>query len=253
MNVRVLFEDELEKRSLPFSIEEDSGRHAIEVGGERMLIGLDNLQRDIAMDGDTGRVSRFVDSIIASPSIRDNMLSADNLYWCLEPNDYKEKADFRVSVSDQVDRVLVHLSPDGRLITWVTATMLDELGISEVAAGTKAYDNLDRALCEATVEHDEIDGVRLGFIGTSVPFKASLILAPSLRETVGAILGWPLLAVVPDRDFLYLWAAQYTDFIQRVGDVVVREYSRASYPISTEVYEITDQEIRAIGEFPKSD
>jgi len=65
------------------------------------------------------------------------------------------------------------------------------------------------------------------------------------------VLGWPLMAVVPDRDFLFLWAARHTDFVKRVGSVVVREYSKASHPISTEVYEITDQKIRAIGEFPK--
>ena len=98
-----------------------------------------------------------------------------------------------------------------------------------------------------------IDGVQLGFIITSLPFKASLILAPNLHEVVGAALGWPLMAVVPDRDFLYLWAAQHTDFVQRVGGVVVREYSQASYPISTEVYEITEKSIRAIGAFPIGD
>ena len=64
---------------------------------------------------------------------------------------------------------------------------------------------------------NEIDGVELGFIATWLPFKASLVLAPNLREIVGARLGWPLMAVVPDRDFLYLWAARHTNFVQRVG------------------------------------
>jgi hypothetical protein len=109
-----------------------------------------------------------------------------------------------------------------------------------------------RALSKATVESQDIDGVQLGFISSSLPFKAAFILAPNLREVVSAVLGWPLMAVVPDRDFLYLWPARHADFVQRVGAVVVREYSRASYPISTEVYEITDQRIRAIGAFPTS-
>ena len=129
--------------------------------------------------------------------------------------------------------------------------MLDSLSLSEADAVATAFTNLGRALSEASVEFRDIDGVQLGFLSTSLPFKASLILAPNLREVIGAALGWPLMAVVPDRDFLYLWAARHTDFIQRVGSVVVREYSQASYPISTEVYEITDKAIRAIGEFPK--
>jgi len=251
MNVTTLFEDELRQRGFPFSIDAESGRHAVEVGGGRMLVSLDNLQRDVAGDGDTGRVSRFVDAIVASAGAFDTALSAERLYWSLEPSDYQERADYRVAMSDRVDRVLVHVSADGRLVTWVIPAMPDSLDLSESDAAAKAFANLGLALGEATIESQDIDGVPLGFISTTLPFKASLILAPNLREVVGAVLGWPLVAVVPDRDFLYLWAARHTDFAQRIGGVVVREYSQAAYPISTEVYEITDQTIRAIGEFPR--
>lgn len=216
-----------------------------------MLISIENLQRDVAADGDTAIVSRFVDAIVASAGASESTRSADQLYWSLESCDSGERADYRVAVSDQVDRVLVHLSSDNRLITWVTPGMLESLSLSESDAGAAAFANLGRALSQASLESQNIDGVQLGMIATSLPFKASLILAPNLREVIGAVLGWPLMAVIPDRDFLYLWAAQHTNFVQRVGRVVVREYSKAPYPISTEVYEITDQKIRAIGEFPK--
>jgi len=250
MNIRALFEEELQRRGISFTIDAESGRHAVEVGGGRMFVSLDNLQRDVAGDSDPGRVSRFVDAVVASSGVSEAALSADQLYWCLEPSDYEERADFRVAMSDRVDRVLVHLSADGRLVTWVTSSMLSSLGLSESDAGARAFTNLGSALSKATVESKDIDSVQLGFVGTSLPFKAALILAPNLREVVGTVLGWPVMAVVPDRDFLYLWAAGHTDFVQRVGGIVVREYSKASYPISTEVYEITDQKIRAIGEFP---
>ena len=238
------------RRGLPFTIDEESGRHAVKVGDGSTLVCLDNLKRDVASDGDTGRVSRFVDDIVASLSAFDTTLSADQLYWCLEPSDYKQRADFCVAMSDRVDRVLIHLSSDGRLITWITPAMLSSLGLSESDAGTRAFTNLGRALSKATIESNDIDGVQLGFISTSLPFKTALILAPNFREVVGAVLGWPIMAVVPTRGFLYLWAAQHTDFVQRIGEVVVREYSQTAHPVSTEVYEITDQAIRAIGEFP---
>lgn len=251
MSIQAQFEEELRRRGFSFSIDAESGRHAVEIGGWRILVSLDNLQRDVASDGDMGRVSRFVDAVVATSGASEAALSANQLYWCLEPSDYEERADYRVAMSDCVDRVLVHLSTDGRHVTWVTLSMLDSLGLSEADAGARAFSNLGRALSETTVESQDIDGVQLGYLDTSLPFKASLILAPNLREVVGAVLGWPLMAVVPDRDFLYIWAARHTDFVGRVGNVVVREYSQASYPISTEVYEITDKAIRAIGEFPK--
>lgn len=249
MNFRKLFEDELRRRGLDFSVDAESGRHAIEIGGGQMLVSLDNLQRDVAGDGDMARVSRFVDAIVESAGVTDSELSADQLYWCLEPSDYEERADFRVAISNRVDRALVCLSGDGGLITWVTPDMLESLGLGEEEAGKRAFVNLRRALSEASVTVEDVDGVALGIIGTSLPIKASLILAPNLREVVEPVLGWPLLAVCPDRDFLYLWAARHTDFVHRVGGVVVNEYSQASYPISTEVFEIGDDEIRAIGAF----
>jgi hypothetical protein len=249
MNVRALFEAELLKRCLTFGVDAETGRYAIALGSERSLVSIENLERDVARNGDAGRVSGFVDAIVAARSVRGGNLSADRLYWCLEPNDYKEKADFRVALSDQVDRVLVHVTPDGGVVTWVRPDMLHSLGLSDSDAAARAFANLARALSEATVESQDVEGVQLGFIGTSLPLKASLILAPNLREIVGAALGWPLVAVVPDRDFLYLWAARHTEFAHRVGAVVAREYSKAPYPISTEVYEITENKIRAIGEF----
>ena len=253
MSIQTQFEDELRRRGLPFSIDAESGRHAVEIGGGRMLVCLDNLQRDVASDGDVGRIARFLDALVASVDKSERAESADQLYWSLEPNNYEELADYRVAMSDCVDRVLIHLSGCGRFSTWVTPSMLDSLGLSEADAGARAFSNLARALNEASVSFQDIDGVQLGYLATSLPFKASLILAPNLREVVGAVLGWPLMAVVPDRDFVYFWAAHHTDFVGRVGHVVVREYSQASYPISTEVYEIGDQKIQAIGEFPKEE
>lgn len=253
MTTRALFETELDRRGLIYKIDPESGRHAVEVGGYQMLISLDNLQRDVNRDGDSGRVSRFVDAILVSSAISSTPPSAEQLYWCLEPHSYKESADFRVALSDKVDRVLVHVSADDRLVSWATPDMLGSLGISETEAAARAFTNLARALSEATVESQAIDGVQLGFISTKLPFKASLILAPNLKDVVQAKLGWPLMAVAPDRDFMYLWAARHTDFVGRVGSVVVREYSQASYPISAEVWEITDAKIQAVGEFPTGD
>ena len=71
MNVDRLFQKALLTRGLEFSIDAVSGRYAIEVNGTQMLVGLENLKRDMALDGDADRVTRFVDSILASSSPSD--------------------------------------------------------------------------------------------------------------------------------------------------------------------------------------
>jgi hypothetical protein len=117
MNVDRLFEEQPVNRGLTFSVDAESGRYAVEVNGSQMLVSLENLKRDMERDGEVERVARFVDSIVASSDITERASSADQLYWCLEPNEYVEKADFRAPVRDRVDRVLVHLSSGSRLVT----------------------------------------------------------------------------------------------------------------------------------------
>lgn len=195
------------------------------------------------------RIFQFVDTIQNAKPF-DGPFAAENLYWALEPNDYEEKADYREALSDCVDRVLVQLSSEIGGITWVSPEILTKLCVSEDQAGQLAFENLSKALGEATIEYSDIDGVRLGSINTDLPFKTALIMAPNLREFAGPALGWPLLAVTPDRDFLYLWDARHSDFAGRVGGVVVSEFNEAPFPISTEVFSISDEGIEAIGEFP---
>ena len=74
------------------------------------------------------------------------------------------------------------------------------------------------------------------------------ILAPNLQEVASRVLGWPLLAVIPDRDFLYLWAAQ-RGISRAASGGWWSGSSRARPPITTEVFEIGDDGIRAIGAF----
>jgi hypothetical protein len=70
-----------------------------------------------------------------------------------------------------------------------------------------------------------------------------------LKDVVEPVLGWPLFAVMPCRDFVYLLNQKDQALLGRMGQVVMREYQGSGYPISTEVFEITDQCIRAIGDY----
>jgi len=250
MDTRQLFENELRRRDIKFDVDAASGRHALSVDGWQLLVSLENLDRSLARDGDMDAVARFVDTVLETGSRTGAGLSASNLYWAIEPNDHEEPAQYRVALSDRVDRVLVHKSTDDRAILWIDQNMLYKLGMTLADAERRAFENLEQALQEATVEWSEIDGVRLAHLTSTLPFKASLLLAPNLRDVVEEAIGWPLLAVAPARDFLFFWSSEHADLLGRVGRVTVDEFKRSAYPISTEVFEISDSGCRAIGEFP---
>lgn len=253
MSVREQFERELTTRGFSFEIDPESGCHVLSIHEGHLTISLENLERELASGVDPDRVARFVDTVIASAKPNDSDYAAERLYWSLEPNDYQDKADFCESVSESADRILVHLSACGSAISWVTPHILEVLGLSEAEAGKIALANLARTVEAATLEAQSVDDAALGYVITDLPFKAALILAPNLRQLVEQKLGWPVMAVVPDRDFLYLWSARHQQLTGRVGPVVVKEYARSPYAISTEVFQIDDDGVRAVGAFPVPD
>jgi hypothetical protein len=165
------------------------------------------------------------------------------------PKGHQDEAGYREPVSPGLDRVLVHADAAGALVRGMTARALAEMGLSAGTASQHAWSSLDTALAQAEqVTYPAPGGAALLSFATALPSKASLLLAPSLRTAVEGAVGWPVLAVAPDRDFVYVWNAGHRDLIGRLGGVVIREHARAPYPLSAEIFEIGDS-IRAIGSY----
>jgi hypothetical protein len=249
-----LFEQELTRRRIGFRRDAAPGRYVVDHEGLELFVSLDNLTREFARDPDAGHIKVFVDSVLsprgASQAWDDSWDDARaSILFCFEPSDFAEPPPLRNPISRRVDRVPVHFDTTRNLISWITPNLLRHWDISFQDLEHEALQNLANALDHATVEHDEIDGMRLGYLGTTLPFKTALILAPNFKDIVAPLLGWPLCAVMPDRDFLYLWDSRHADLVGRVGRVVVNEFSKAPYPISTEVFEVSDSGIKAIGAF----
>jgi len=143
----------------------------------------------------------------------------------------------------------VHADPVAALIRWITPRALSELGLSADEASERAWSNLGAAARRAPqVTTGPVGGITLLSFAAAIPSNASLLLAPSLREVVSGVAGWPVLAVAPERDVVYLWNAAHRDLASRLGSMVVRIHTSAAYPLSTELFEISDS-IRAIGSY----
>lgn len=247
-----LFEQELQRRDISFTRDSESGRHVIErADGTRLLLSLDNLIREFESDKDMGRIARFIDTALASGRWSRTWAEARaRIFLALEPNHYAERSDLARALSEQLDHVPVLFDADRGAITWIGQHMLNDWSVTEDDVQRTAAENLDKELQDVTLEFRDIDGMRLAFFASRLPFKASLVLAPNIRKTVEPVLGWPVLAVAPTRDFLYLWNARHGELTNRLGGAVVDEFKASPFPLSTEVFELTDHGLRVIGEFP---
>jgi hypothetical protein len=247
--VATLFLDELARRNLEAKLDED-GNHTLDACGLSLKISLENLSRDFERDRDPDRVVRFVDTILNILMLPDWPQAEGRIRWQPEPSDHQFGDTLRDAVSDKVCLVLVYVDPSEAQIRWLTPADAEKWNKTRDELMAAAQKNMDRILGQTKVETAAVEDHQLGMLSNEITaFKAALLLCPNLRKLVEPVLGWPVFAVMPCRDFVYLLKQKDEPLLGRMGQVVVREYQKSGYPISTEVFEITDQGIRALGDF----
>jgi len=229
----------------------DDGGYRIVLGGMTLTINLENKGREFDETGDETVLTHFVDAILQHGTIPPQSWESarERLFFAAEPSDHDFGDTCLQQVSDQVSLVLVYLADPGKHIVWMTRSLLAKLGASREVAEAHAADNLARLMTETPIETTEVDGHLLGMLATRSPLKASLIFAKNLREKAEPLLGWPLFAVIPCRDFAYLIPESAQALFPRIAQVVIGEYTKRGYPISTEVFKIDSEKVAAIGEF----
>jgi hypothetical protein len=246
------FEAELEQLGVRF-VRQAEGTYEIEAHGQSLTVSLDNLRRNYAREHDRRIVTSFVAAILKPPPSEPDWPAARRqARLALEPADYDFGKAVRISSTANSVLVAVLVTPDESHISWVLESDLTRWGITRDEFLASAHENMSSLLDDTPLVVEMAAGRRLGMLETDSPLKASFIASPNLRRHVETKLGWPVLAVAPARDFLYLFAESEGDseFLGRLGGVVIREYSESAYPISTEVFRISDDGIKAIGAFP---
>lgn len=218
----------------------------------RRVIYLDNLRRRLQMGDPLEQVMEEFVRVAAerTPAPVDGATFKAGLRWSLEPLEIvKADALLHRTVSKQLVLVLAWTDPEEREVQWVSERHLTTWGVPEAEAWREAGDHMSALASGTTVEMNEVSGTPLVLLSTHSVFKASLVTAPNLKACVEMHLGWPVRAVVPCRDFVYLFPANADSLIPKLGGVVKREFSESAYPLSTEVFEISDAGLKALGAF----
>jgi hypothetical protein len=173
------------------------------------------------------------------------------IFFSAEASDHEFGDTLREAVTQSVSRVLVLSEEQEGKITWITSHLLATWGVARSALEAAARENLDRLLDDKSLEIEQIDGTKIGMVPLDSVFKASVIFAPRFKRLVGSVLEWPVLVVIPCRDFIYVLSEKDAGFLGRLGSTVQREYRESGYPITTEVIRVSDAGLEAIGKFPE--
>lgn len=250
MEIEGLFENELTKRNVSFTKMEE-GVYEVETSESKITISIHNMRLNYLRDKDSEIINRFVDNILQIiPDLPSWDILKSFIYPSLEPSDYEGLNELvHKKLTDKTVIILTYYNSENNQIRFLDETDLKELSIDVNQVWEQAFLNLDKIMDETKVDFTDIDGQMLGMLEAHEPYKASLILSTKLKDKVSKQIGWPIYAVSPARDFVYLFSKE-GGLMNKVGNVVVREYQNSGYPISTEVWELSDSKQIAIGAYP---
>ena len=248
---RKVFEAELTARRVAFTWQESDDRYLVHTSEGDRSVGLDNIARVYAQEREPDVIVGFVDQVLSCFELPPWPEARPLVYFAAESSEYAFGDTLRQPVTDEVARVLVLTDREERNITWLTHRDLAAWGVTQAEAESAAGENLARLLAGLRLKVELIDGMRLAMVPLDSVFKASVIFSPNFKAFITQELDWPVLAVIPCRDFIYAISERDRALLQRMGGVVQREFRESGYPVTTEVLRISDAGIEAIGAFPK--
>lgn len=246
------FKSQIEKLGMKIDSVDATGLIYISQGELTLKISLDNVRKNYNRDKDTTHISDLVKTLIEySIEMPSKWAEAKSgIYISLFPNNYEFKNCIHTKVTDEFSKIYVH--SEQSKFSWISQDDLNKWGIAETELDSQANTNANNLLAKTKISFDTIENRKLGLIESEHPtLKAALLFAPTMKEKVKKDFGFPFYAVIPVRDFCYIFSEKDFDFFsKRIGQVVVDEYKQSGYPITTEILKFTDKGIEAVGRYP---
>lgn len=230
----------------------DPNRFAVRGPGvNELLISPDNIFQEVQRDGDVEALSRWVEGLLMGPgALPPYLVARSGLRIALEPSRTDFGSALHSQLTPSMSEVLVYTDPQERRITWLSGASLDLWHADPAEVEEVARTNMDTLLRSAELAVEAVRGARLGILQLDSVFKAALLRAPSLREVVEPDLGWPVCAVAPCRDFLYLFREEdLQGLVPLLAAIVTQEYETSGYPLTPEVLRVSDEGVLALGSY----
>jgi hypothetical protein len=245
------FKAELEKNNLTIDYVDSESFIHIDVDGTDLKISLENVRLNYERDSDESHITDLIEAILSySPHIPDWENAKDHVYIELFPDDFDFEGFIYEKITDDFCKVYV-ISENERL-SWISKDDLKKWNVTEQDLVKQANLNADTLLEKTKISFDLIEDRKLGMIEVErTLLKAALLFASKMKGKLEIDFGFPFYAVIPVRDFCYIFSEKDFDFFaSRIGKVVVEEYLNSGYPVTTEVLKFSESGVTAVGKYP---
>lgn len=242
----------LEDLGLTIDKVDEEGFIYIEHGQDTFKVSLDNVRRSYEQEGTFDHLDNLVESIhshLMEIHIPDWDQAYLKVYCSLFPSDYDFGDFLHEKVTDEFHKTYVFYESEQYI--WIDHAQLDEWQIDEQTFKQQVTFNMNALLDESRIETTELeDGLKLAFFETTIEgVKSALLFNENIKEKIEPVLGWPIYCVLPVRDFCYMFSEKDKELLNHLGEIVLNEYTRSAYPVTTEALLISDGGIRTVGNY----
>jgi len=244
------FKMQLESKGLTIDSIDKDGFILINVEESELKVSLDNIRRNYERDNDDSYITDLVNTIVSHSSKKEDWENIkDKIYVQFFPNDFEFENLIYEKVTNEFSKVFMlntnnnfSFISDDDLIDW-------NLDLEELKNQVDL--NLDTFLDKVQIEIEDVDNHKLGMIHVEeVWLKSACLFSSKIKDLVKNNIGFPFYAVIPVRDFCYIFGEQdFGYFSERLGSVVVEEYEKSGYPITTEILKFSETGVEAMGKY----
>ena len=245
------FKAQIEKHGMKIDSVDETELISISQGELNFRVSLDNVRRNYERDKDPTYITDLVETLVShSFELPKKWVDVKNdIYISLFPNDFEFNDFLHDKVTDEFSKVYIYNGNDK--LTWISADDLEKWNITKTELDKQANNNADELLAKTPITIDTIENYKFGLIESEdTSLKGALLFAPTMKEKIEKDFGFPFYAVIPVRDFCYIYSEKDFDFFScRIGSMVVDEYKKSYYPITTEILKFTDKGVDVVGKY----
>jgi len=244
------FKTQLESKGLTINSIDKDGFILLNVEESELKVSLDNVRRNYERDNDNSYITDLISAIVSHSSKKEDWENIkDKVYLQFFPNDFEFENLIYEKVTNEFSKVFM-VNTNNNFLFISNDDLIDwNLDLEELKSQVNL--NLDIFLDKVQIEVEDVDNHKLGMINIEdVWLKSACLFSSKIKDLVKDNIGFPFYAVIPVRDFCYIFGEQdFGYFSERLGSVVVDEYEKSGYPITTEILKFSENGIEAMGKY----
>jgi len=244
------FKTQLKNKGLTIDSIDKDGFILIKIEETELKVSLENVRRNYERDNDDSYVTDLVNTIVSHSSKKEDWENIkDKIYVQFFPNDFEFENLVYEKVTNEFSKVFMVNTNNN--FSFISDDDLIDWKLDLEALKNQVNLNLDTFVEKIQIEVEDVDNHKLGMINIEeVWLKSSCLFSSKIKNLVNSNIGFPFYAVIPVRDFCYIFGEQdFEYFSERLGSVVVEEYEKSGYPITTEILKFSETGVKAVGKY----